>query len=852
MLVGAVYAQLKAEDAQFVAAMQRAAARLGQLKQEAFGAGSALGNLSENAKKTAASAQGLDKTAAQAKGKMSELAGSMGQLTTAMGSAGGQAQKLVGGMAGLVGSFTSGGGLGVAAGAAALAMGIVTEAMEKQEREAKKLDDTWQNALASFIAFRNEQAQKFEGAQVQTKALELRADGMSPEAAQAQAEFEQTATKQEEKRATAAAEHAQAVKRINAEYQQLINRIPIELRDEERLTEEVDKRDALLRQANDAYASQVSLLSQVVGKAEEGVIEASKAHAIAEKVARLDQLRATALANQYAAIDDQKNRYEEILSLAMKLGTVGVGAGMTIVPGASGAAMALAAATNQGTMQRPEHADYMSDDEMDRAAKIALRDMKLRHDGEAKFLEDQALINDIMADEVDQRRVMANEMFDYATAMQKAERSLVMGGVGEFGKATIEGHGGASAFGALGGAAGAAASAAMGDPTGISGGMIGGALGNVIGGLVDKLQPLQDAGAVVLEAFTDVVAMAKPLFDPLVLAAKAFKATIDATLVPYAGKLDHFFGAVGRTLLAVVDAGLPLVGLFVEFNPAIMAIAWAAERAAPAINEFALGVEDFAKSTFKVANEFVLLANSLGAHIERFDDEAVFAAACFTGRTLVLTPAGTRPISDVCRGDIVVGYDEKTGEKRDCVVAGIMSRGVRGLVLVEIDDETIETTSEHPFWVAGSGWTNAGELVAGDQLRRSDSTWARVLSVRAVAMAGVVYNLEISDTHTYFVGRAGVLVHNKDAEKEALKLARAQAKATEENTDALNAFNRRTDNMPLGEKVLRMQEFASATPHVRVDLFLNGKKIDANDRLSMQTRYGSILARTTRLPDNKN
>ena len=82
------------------------------------------------------------------------------------------------------------------------------------------------------------------------------------------------------------------------------------------------------------------------------------------------------------------------------------------------------------------------------------------------------------------------------------------------------------------------------------------------------------------------------------------------------------------------------------------------------------------------------------------------------------------------------------------------------------DGEEIETTMFHPFYVqdekSKSGiWMAASNLVSGDKLLMEDGQSVYVEKVRIEKLAEniKVYNLEIDELHTYFVGD-GVLVHN--------------------------------------------------------------------------------------------
>ena len=74
----------------------------------------------------------------------------------------------------------------------------------------------------------------------------------------------------------------------------------------------------------------------------------------------------------------------------------------------------------------------------------------------------------------------------------------------------------------------------------------------------------------------------------------------------------------------------------------------------------------------------------------------------------------------------------------------------------------IDTTSNHPFYVIGKGWVTAGELEVGDEVYRLDGSTAVVTGseLERLTESIKVYNLEVEDYHTYFVGDVPVLVHN--------------------------------------------------------------------------------------------
>ncbi len=62
------------------------------------------------------------------------------------------------------------------------------------------------------------------------------------------------------------------------------------------------------------------------------------------------------------------------------------------------------------------------------------------------------------------------------------------------------------------------------------------------------------------------------------------------------------------------------------------------------------------------------------------------------------------------------------------------------------------TTAEHPFWVDGQGWVAAGELQVGDVLVSHTGELLKVEGLRDTDEVQTVYNLEVEEDHTYFVG----------------------------------------------------------------------------------------------------
>ena len=62
----------------------------------------------------------------------------------------------------------------------------------------------------------------------------------------------------------------------------------------------------------------------------------------------------------------------------------------------------------------------------------------------------------------------------------------------------------------------------------------------------------------------------------------------------------------------------------------------------------------------------------------------------------------------------------------------------------------------------GKGWTDTGELECGDQVVTKSGARVRVDSLTRRSGLFKVYNFEVANSHSYFVGKLGLLVHNNN------------------------------------------------------------------------------------------
>ena len=149
---------------------------------------------------------------------------------------------------------------------------------------------------------------------------------------------------------------------------------------------------------------------------------------------------------------------------------------------------------------------------------------------------------------------------------------------------------------------------------------------------------------------------------------------------------------------------------------------------------------------------------------------------CFSGETLVATESGEKPIRDLHVGERVWSKKPDTGELELHPVVRRFITPDQPLLDLEVledggEDEVIRATPGHRFWVEGQGWLPAADLHEGDVLTLLSGKHAVFERVQAEREHSTVYNLEVEETHSYFVGEEGVWVHNAACGPDAMSKA---------------------------------------------------------------------------------
>ena len=137
---------------------------------------------------------------------------------------------------------------------------------------------------------------------------------------------------------------------------------------------------------------------------------------------------------------------------------------------------------------------------------------------------------------------------------------------------------------------------------------------------------------------------------------------------------------------------------------------------------------------------------------------------CFVAGTPVqMTDGTTKPIEQIKIGDYVQSRDPNTGVTTAKQVTQTSAHTADAtLTLTFSNGEAIQTTPTHPFYVLGRGFVQANQLGIGTSIVTRAGP-AATLTARTNHTGSVrVYNFEVADFHTYFVGKSdgGLWVHN--------------------------------------------------------------------------------------------
>jgi len=132
---------------------------------------------------------------------------------------------------------------------------------------------------------------------------------------------------------------------------------------------------------------------------------------------------------------------------------------------------------------------------------------------------------------------------------------------------------------------------------------------------------------------------------------------------------------------------------------------------------------------------------------------------CLTEETQVLTEDGLKAIAELKDGDIVLSYNGTLGIYELKPIYKAYNPVSDTLFYIQLSNEIIRSTKDHPF-LTKRGWIEATRLIAGDSLQTQSGKYIAVISIAKKLEYENVFNFEVKDYHTYFIGKNRVVVNN--------------------------------------------------------------------------------------------
>ncbi len=789
--IGTLTAYLNVDGKQFSAGMVDASKKVDKFKETTGGLTKAVGEVK---KSTGATSNALQ------------------SMSFAMGDAAGESNKLLKGVSNLAGALVLGGPL--VAGMAALAAGItlvknaMDEAAEGERAFAEGLNGVAtaveNRALKAITEMRDMTSSLSEELKNFGKtAAEIKINSLSEKLEEAKAK----ATGYDVHASSARGAAGTAAKAAGAAFR----------------TEGFDDAMTAAKDAKQVADNLTHSAKVWADTAKEAQIQFDAGVSSALKLKELQE-EAAALAKAKAEYEkraaDEIERQRDILSLAARFGTQG---GAAVASGAGGSAGIMAAMMGTPLGQGVDDRTLSSDFAMSAEESIDLIKQK------NKALADSIYWEGIAADNAREAAELSSQILDSRTkdaARASGLATALTPDLAGIAGAAVGGAGFAAGGAALGAMGGAAAGTALGGPAGtLVGQAVGGGLGNMVGGLIDALGPLKEAGDMFSGLLNKLAEPIGAIFEPLLVLGHALELVVDQAILPFERKWEHVMGQVLMIAAELIAAFLPLAALIlIDLNPGLQLVMLELQLLMPALKIAVDALADFSTWMLRVTNILIDIVNSLGADMKKFEEVGEYAA-CFVAGTLVRTPSGPRPIETIMIGELVIGRDGV-----ESVVARTMKHAVKKTRLVILERETITTTDEHPFFVdERKDFARADSLNTFDHLLAFDGSTPTVHASVSVPVAHTdtvdVYNLEVAGAHTYYVGETGggVLVHNKDAQKEQLKAAKEAAEAAAKAAENVEKASESNLNLPEAFKLARARANAIDADGASGDTYGHGR-----------------------------
>lgn len=216
---------------------------------------------------------------------------------------------------------------------------------------------------------------------------------------------------------------------------------------------------------------------------------------------------------------------------------------------------------------------------------------------------------------------------------------------------------------------------------------------------------------------------------------------------------------------------------------------------------------------------------------------------CFAAGTLVYTEHGDRPIDMIEVGDRVWSRDPNTGAM---ALQRVLRTFVHDAQIIDLQlgdatrSERLQVTPNHLFWVDGAGWTAADALSAATPL--TTPSWSlSVLASASLPAPATVYNLEVAESHTYFVSALHALVHNDNPQRKC-PTSTASAEQLRHLTEHVHGLSEEQARSILDEAFSKGSSVVFGGSRVRGD-FRPDSDLDVGFGSLSKSQAGKLIAR---------